>query len=49
MLIMKMLFLTYVCRKGKNIFEISYTSPLREQHPALNPHNSFQDGNPQEL
>ena len=49
MLTMKMIFLTYVCGKGKNIFEISYISPLLEQYPALNPHNSFPDGNPQEL
>ena len=48
MLTMKMLFLTYVCRKGKNIFEISYTSPLPEQYPASNPHNSFPYGNPRE-
>ena len=49
MLTMKMLFLTDVCRNGKNIFEISYISPLLEQHPASNPHNSFPDGNPREL
>lgn len=49
MLTMKMIFLTYVYRKGKNIFEISYTSPLLEQHPVSNPHNSFPNGNPQEL
>lgn len=49
MLTMKMLFLTYVCRKGKSIFEISYISPRLEQHPASNPHNSFPGGNPQEL
>lgn len=49
MLTMKMIFLTYVYRKGKNIFEISYKSPLLEQHPASNPHNSFPNGNPQEL
>ena len=49
MLTMKMLFLTDVCRNGKNIFEISYISPLLEQYPASNPHNSFPGGNPQEL
>ena len=48
MLTMKMIFLTYVYRKGKNYFEISYTSPLLEQHPALNPHSSFPNGNPRE-
>ena len=48
MLTMKMIFLTHVCHKGKNNFEISYTSPLLEQHPALNPHSSFPDGNPRE-
>ena len=34
MLTMKMLFLTYVYRKGKNIFEISYASPLLARHLA---------------
>ena len=49
MLTMKMIFLTYVRRKGKNYFEISYISPHLEQHPVSNPRNSFPDGNPQEL
>ena len=49
MLTMKMLSLTYVYRKGKNYFEISYISHHLEQHPVSNPRNSFPDGNPQEL
>lgn len=44
-----MLFLTYVCRKAKTIFEISYISLLLGQHPPSNPHNSLPDGNPQKL